>query len=53
MSLSIAPFTVQLPSGYSLSAAGSGAQAADRVGFLLVGATSTRWDHNRQGLRPC
>ena len=30
MSLSIVPFTVQLPSGYSLSAAGSGAQATSR-----------------------
>ena len=35
MSLSIVPFTVQLPSGYSLSAAGSGPQATDRFRFLL------------------
>ena len=40
MSLSIAPFTVQLPTGYSLSATGTGAQAAVPSGSSVAGATS-------------
>ena len=40
MSLNIVPFTVQLPSGYSLSAAGTGAQATTATGSSSSGATS-------------
>ena len=40
MSLDIVPFTVQLPSGYSLSAAGSGTQATTATGSSSSDATS-------------
>jgi hypothetical protein len=40
VSLNIVPFTVQLPSGYSLSAAGSGTQATTATGSSSSDATS-------------